>query len=188
LVATGVNTGRPQPFSKEPTFTAFTRHLLFGLDLSKEGDLVEEDDRPDLVDPTLLPRESGRSTEGERLGLRSEVLFVKTAMSALAFEDEDEARESWSRALSELDVDAAPDWSIVHCNTPRKAHAHGRRSYRARPSTHRDSGRRLRGHMPVCVARSRLGTLGDQPDRTLVLFGLASCHAVCRGAPMNGLG
>ena len=40
-IATGVNTGRPQPFSKEPTFTAFTRHLLFGLDLSKEGDLVE---------------------------------------------------------------------------------------------------------------------------------------------------
>ena len=50
---------------------------------------------PDLADPTLLPQEPlDRSTEVGRLILRTEELFAKTAMSALALEEELEARES----------------------------------------------------------------------------------------------
>lgn len=72
-------------------------HLPFGFS-RESGDRSTEGDRPDLpdlADPTLLPREPlDRSTEVDRLVLRTEELFAKTAMSALAFEEELEARES----------------------------------------------------------------------------------------------
>lgn len=80
------------------TASLLCHHSLLGLSRescgrSTDGDLV---DLPDLADETLLLRDlPGRSTEVDRPDLRTEGLFVNTAMpmSVLVFEEELEARE-----------------------------------------------------------------------------------------------